>query len=185
MKSIRAILFFAAVISMTATLTASGHLAIYAVIEKVIFEPNEQIAERIQLWGAFSFVYGGLRNGRSSSPPERGYLYLSVPPKSTPADRDAIKKEWADLKAVASTGEVVALGDWGTVGNRVLVQNHGVERPPARGESSPYLVELRVLRESPVRAAPVPYSINTGIVKVARSGSNSALLEELQALVKK
>jgi hypothetical protein len=50
MKGIKAILLLAAVTSMTATLTASGPLAIYAVIEKVIFEPSEQMAERIQLW---------------------------------------------------------------------------------------------------------------------------------------
>jgi hypothetical protein len=130
-------------------------------------------------------VEGGIRNGLSASPPKRGYLYLSVPDRTTPADRDAIKKEWADLKAVAGTGEVVAFGDWATVGNKVLVGNHGPARPPARGESPAYGVELRVLTESPVRAAPVPYSINIGVVKVARSVNNSGIVEELKTAVKK
>jgi hypothetical protein len=184
-KAIKPFLVLAALMSMAANLTASGPLAIYATVEKVIFEPNEQAAERIQIWGAFSFVDGGIRNGRSASPPQHGYLYLSVPPRNTPSERDAIKKEWADLKAVAGTDEVVAFGDWGTVGGRVLVQNHGPARPPQRGESGPYPVELRVLTESPVRAEPVPYSINTGVVKVSRSVNNSELIEQLKALVKK
>src|SRR5262245_34596149 len=121
MNSLRKILGFALVIGLIPglglRLDASGPVGIYAAIEKVIFEPNEQTAERIQIWGAFSFIDGGINAGRGASPPQRGYLYLSVPQGSSPTEREAIKKEWADLKAVAGTDQVVAFGDWGRVGD--------------------------------------------------------------------
>ena len=41
-----------------APLKASGPLGIYGIVEKVVFEPNEQAPERIQLWGAFAYVDG-------------------------------------------------------------------------------------------------------------------------------
>jgi hypothetical protein len=44
---------------------------VFAVVEKVIFEPNEQAPERIQLWGAFAFVSGGIQ-GNFTAAPQRG-----------------------------------------------------------------------------------------------------------------
>jgi hypothetical protein len=43
-------------------LTASGPVGIYGVIERVVFEPDESAAQRIQVWGAFAFVEGGSRS---------------------------------------------------------------------------------------------------------------------------
>jgi len=40
-------------------LIASGPVGFYAVIEKVVFEPDEKAPERMQLWGAFAVVDGG------------------------------------------------------------------------------------------------------------------------------
>jgi hypothetical protein len=81
----------------------SDPIGIYAVVDKVVMEPSEQAPERIQVIGTFALAQdrGGLYH-----PPVRGYLYL-VP---DPARRDVCLKEWADLKAVAATGQGVAFG---------------------------------------------------------------------------
>ena len=34
-------------------LCASDRLGIYAIVEKVVFEPSESAPQRIQIWGAF------------------------------------------------------------------------------------------------------------------------------------
>ncbi len=86
---------------------------IHAVVEKVVFEPSETAPERVQIWGAF------LMAGRSAERPvQRGYLYLGLPPlvlecsscsPPSQATQNA-RREWADLKAVAGTGQGVAFG---------------------------------------------------------------------------
>ena len=150
--------------------SASGPVGIYAAISKVEFEPSEAAAERIKIWGAFSFVEGGINVGLSASSPRGGYLYFSIPSGSSAAQREVIRKEWADFKAVAGKGQVVAFGDWSSTGGRVLT--------PAGGP------DLRVLDESDVRSFPSPYLVNTGVVKVAASVNNARILEQLKALLK-
>jgi len=87
------------------TLTASDPVGIYAVIDKVIFEPSEAAPQRVQIWGAFAFAETA-RGGPYYTKPQLGYLYYSLP-----AGKEAITlKEWADLKAVAGTGQGVAFG---------------------------------------------------------------------------
>ena len=41
-------------------LIASGPVGIYAMVDKVVFEPNDTAPERIQIWGAFALVDGGV-----------------------------------------------------------------------------------------------------------------------------
>ena len=86
---------------------------IHAVVEKVVFEPSEAAPERVQIWGAFIIL-----GGREIPTPTRGYLYLALPavamycstcPSPETANESA-KKEWADLKSVAGTGQGVAFG---------------------------------------------------------------------------
>src|SRR6185436_12612038 len=59
-------------------LHASGPLGIYGIVEKVVFEPNEVAAERVQLWGAFAYV-DGVNNTGTVSSASRGYLYFRLP----------------------------------------------------------------------------------------------------------
>jgi len=60
----------------------SGMIGVFGIIERATFEPNEQNPERVQLWGAFSFVDRGFvlssRPDQAGpfSPPARGYLYF-------------------------------------------------------------------------------------------------------------
>ena len=82
---------------------ASGPIAVYALVDKVTFEPNADKPERVRVSGVFitaeerSDVY---------SAPQRGYLYFALPPQN----RDLALREWADLKSVAGTRQVVGLG---------------------------------------------------------------------------
>jgi hypothetical protein len=96
----------AAVLALTAGLgvaKASGPIAVYALVDKVVFEPNADQPERIRISGVFIIA-----EERSDvySAPQRGYLYFSLP--ST--NRDLARREWTDLKSVAGTRQVVGFG---------------------------------------------------------------------------
>ena len=82
---------------------ASDPVGIYALVDKVVFEPNETNPERIQIRGAFAIAEG---YGSTYKNAQRGYLYYKVNPDKPTACRN----EWADLKAVAGTGQIVAFG---------------------------------------------------------------------------
>ena len=83
---------------------ASDPTGVYALIDKVVFEPNETSPQRIQIWGVFAMA----RDWRGSSyePPQRGYLYYSI----DPAKPEVSLTEWADLKAVAGKGQPIGFG---------------------------------------------------------------------------
>src|SRR5689334_23116897 len=109
MKKLSVVLVVFASLLLAGTLTASGPVGIYALVDKVVFEPNEQAPERIQVWGAFALVDGGV--GRTSAAPaQRGYLYFSYPTAAEARGQTvpgAVKKEWMDIKAVAGTGQAI------------------------------------------------------------------------------
>src|SRR6266496_2813284 len=82
---------------------ASDPVGIYALVDKVVLEPNETNPERIQVWGAFAIAEG---SGYSYKNAERGYLYYKLNPEKP----GACHNEWTDLKTVAGTGQIVAFG---------------------------------------------------------------------------
>src|SRR5437667_7486122 len=79
---------------------ASDPIGIYALVDKVVFEPSESNPERIQIWGAFAFAIG---YDYAYDKPKRGFLYY----KLNSAKKDTCLKEWADLKSAAGTNQVV------------------------------------------------------------------------------
>jgi len=83
---------------------ASDPIGIYTLIDKVVLEPASGAPERIQIWGAFALSKGD--RGDDYEPARRGYLYLTI----DPAKPDVCRKEWADLKAVAGTGQAIGFG---------------------------------------------------------------------------
>jgi hypothetical protein len=85
------------------TAVASDPVGVYAFIDKVVLEPNEQKPERIQIWGGFALAEG---YGYTYAPAKRGYLYYSI----KPGDEETVRKEWADLKSMAATDQFVAFG---------------------------------------------------------------------------
>src|SRR3989442_7241502 len=82
---------------------ASDPVGIYALVDNVVFEPNETNPERIQVWGAFAIAEG---YGYTYKNAERGYLYY----KANSEKPTACRNEWTDLKTVAGTGQIVAFG---------------------------------------------------------------------------
>jgi hypothetical protein len=95
-------------LALTATLVhASGPIGIYALVDKVTFEPNAENPERIRISGVF--IASELRkpdNETLYSAPQRGYLYLALPQENP----ELARREWADLKSTAGTRQVVGLG---------------------------------------------------------------------------
>ena len=95
-----------AVLAMTACLgiaSASGPIAVYALVDKVAFEPNADKPERIRISGVF--IVAEERSDVYSAP-QRGYLYFALPKQN----EELARREWADLKSVAGTRQVVGLG---------------------------------------------------------------------------
>ena len=88
-------------------LGASGPVAVYALVDKVVFEPNETAPERIQIWGAFSLEVE--RYGTNYLPAQKGYLYYKID-KSNSGIEQGTRSAWADLKRVAGTGQAVGFG---------------------------------------------------------------------------
>ena len=183
MKTFTAVVAGVCVLFAAGVLMASGPVGVYAVLEKVVFEPNEANAERIQLWGAFAFVDGGISVNAATDKPQRGYLYFTMPASASEAEMKIARTEWSDLKAVAGTGQVVAFGNWGYIGgfsreggNEIFVT---VPNPNRAGSYQG--IKLDVLTRTPadVRNA-APYVTNTGIVKLPDTGNHAMIVKQLR-----
>jgi hypothetical protein len=85
-------------------LSASDPIGLYAVIDKVVVEPAQGPAQRIQIWGAFALA--DTRNNDDYAPARKGYLYFSCAPQQETTCRN----EWADLQSVAGKGIGVGFG---------------------------------------------------------------------------
>jgi hypothetical protein len=83
--------------------TASGPIAVYALVDRVAFEPSSEKPERIRISGVFSTAK---EQFNEYLPPQRGYLYFRLPREN----EELARREWADLKSVAGTRQVVGLG---------------------------------------------------------------------------
>ena len=95
------------------TVSASDRVGVYAVVDRVVFEPNADQPDRIRIWGAFAVAS---RNDRDLyDQVQRGYLYFTVG-----GDRALTRTEWNDLKTLAGTKRIVAFGS--RVGQSVRVR---------------------------------------------------------------
>src|SRR5262245_31964396 len=113
---------------------ASDRVAVYGKIDRVVLEPSSESPTAIQVWGVFSVAQRN--NPNDYQPAARGYLYYSLGNKP-----DLARREWADLKTIAGTGQVVAFG--------------------LRWDGVP---QLRQANEPPAR--PDPYTVNAGLTKI-------------------
>ena len=167
-----------------ASLSASGPIGFFGLIEKVVFEPAEAAAERVQVWGAFAYVDGGPNRALAASVARRGYLYFRLDQSFTPAQREPIRTEWADLKAVAGTGQVVGFGNWGYIGGfgsldpsvRSNMPGYILEMYPGRGETT----DMRVRPASEPPSNPAVYQTNAGVVKISDQGNHAAIVKALK-----
>ena len=83
---------------------ASDPVGVYALVDKVVFEPSDNAPERIQIWGTFIVSTGDY--GSAYNQPVRGYLYFSLPS----GKEQLARTEWSDLKKIAGTGQAIAFG---------------------------------------------------------------------------
>jgi hypothetical protein len=88
------------------TARASDPNGIYGFVDRVVFEPNDAAPERVQVWGGFALAVPRSKSNYEYRDAERGYLYF----KLRAGDEETCKKEWADFKAVAGTGQIVSFG---------------------------------------------------------------------------
>lgn len=129
-------------------LQASDRTGIYARIDKVVMEPNEQAPQRIQVWGVFALAEP--KDPNDYLPAARGYLYYTLPPGLSRADGSSAAlalREWADLKSVAGTNQIVAFG--------------------ARWSKSPTRVRVRKADERP--ESPDAYAMDIGLRTITRT----------------
>jgi hypothetical protein len=192
MKSSGRVLVMMGLLVGATHLTASGPLGIYGIVEKVVVEPHEKTPERIQVWGAFAYVDGAAGQSLTVSTAKRGYLYFRLPTGADGVtDRsqvEVIKKEWADLKAVAGTGQAIGFGQWGYIGAFPGL------KPDTRSNMPPYILEraqvnqqtdLRVRPASEAPGSPALYQTNAGIVKLREGGSHAEIVKQLQDALKR
>jgi len=130
----------------------SDWTGVYARVDKVVFEPNETAPERIQIWGAFALASKENRN--SYEPAQLGYLYYSL----TPGKEEICRKEWADLKSIAGSGQIIGFG--------------GRHQPP----------RLRKAKEN--ASDPDVYPVANGLQKVSDRPSDYGPIRELRSLPK-
>ena len=193
MKRHLSVATLAAVAILAADVFASGRLGFYGIIEKVVFEPSESAPERIQVWGAFMYVDGGASQNIAVTAAKRGYLYLRIKSNYegyTPqAQIDLNKKEWADLKAVAGTGQAVGFGRYGYIGSFGVLEPGGVaaapsylyENRPSGGDQA----DLRVRPATEAPRSPATYQTETGIVKLSDTGSHANVVRQLREALKR
>jgi hypothetical protein len=172
---------------------ASGPLGIFGIIERVHFYPDEAHAERIQMWGAFSYqacaqyrFEGPLekalllpRRG-SMTEPQYGYMYFAQPVKAASYQLEQLKREWLYIKSVAGTDQAIGFGSGlcGLVGRRsgpgqpMIYESHG--QPGIR---------VRPASESPM--APAQYPINIGALPLSNDGTQADLVKQLRNALRK
>ncbi len=151
MKMYRRAAVIAAVMVATSPVWASDRTGVYAKVDKVVFEPADA-PQTVQVWGAFSVAV--TTNPDDYQPPAKGYLFFKLPEDAAAAA--TARKEWADLKSVAGTGQVVSFGTRRDMHPRVRTANDkpsnpdvyainvGVSRVRANTDYAP----VRVLLES-------------------------------------
>jgi hypothetical protein len=163
------------------TATASVHqVQTYGLVDRVEFEPNEKSPQRIKVWGTFAFLYTtqdvssvGAADPNSPYAPHRGYLYFKLPPIA----KETALREWADLKAVAGTGQLVTFGSWTSVYIGTTNKSKG-----RNGFVSDYNgKELLSVLTPKNDGAAITYTMDTGITKLPNTGVYVALLNALKA----
>ena len=140
-------------------------------------------AERVQLWGAFAYV-DGVNNTGAVSKASRGYLYFRLPDGGRDVDIANVKREWADLKSVAGTGQAVAFGHWGYIAAFSSLQPDRKTTAPSTiyhnlaGRNLTADMRVRPAEETP--SAPVVYQTNIGVVKLSEQGNHADIVKKLK-----
>jgi hypothetical protein len=91
----------------------SGQAGVYAVVQRVVFEPPTGLPQRIQIWGAFALMerIGDGFTSYAYTKPALGYMYFQLP-SIRQEDIENTRREWNDLASVAGKKQAVAFGFW-------------------------------------------------------------------------
>lgn len=108
----------------------SDMIGVYALVDRVVIEGDVASPRAIQVWGVFSLA--DKSGPMAHTPAQRGYLYYSF----NASNANATRAEWADLKAVAGTGQTVAFG--------ARYSTNGHVRPAVETPANPDLYPLGV-----------------------------------------
>jgi len=149
----------AAALLMVVGVKASDPVGVYAMVERVVFEPSEAAPKNVQIWGAFTPSVEPPRPTykpeQAYGPIERGYMYFTCA-----ADKAKVcAAEWSDLNSVAGKSEVVGFSS----------------RWPR------FTARVRPASETP--ASPDTYISNFGVVKVGKYGDYPTLVAALKAAI--
>ena len=109
-------------------LRASDPVGAYAIIEKVVLEPNATEPTAVQIFGVFSFAvrraadgtqpwpagsFGTANSGDVYGAVQKGYLHYTC----AKGKEATCRNEWTDLKSLAGTPEVIGFGSrWAMTG---------------------------------------------------------------------
>lgn len=142
------------------------YIGIYGIVEKVAFEPNEESPQRIRIWGAFTVP--APMSSFQRMPVQRGFLYFAM----VPAIEAAMRKEWAEIRAVAGTGQGIGFG-------RYWVNGDGPNGNPHTA------LNVQVHSDSEV-AAPEPYpaGLSSGVVRMDKHENEPGILVQLQEVLR-
>lgn len=176
--------FFSGLVLLFGSLTAmaSGPAGICGVIERVVFEPGEESPDRVRVYGAFAAYDATTSRFSRYGEPVAGYLYFSLPEGGHPGDA---RREWRDLAAVAGTGEAVAFGRFGFIGEIADLPLDATAPPPERnayfiGNGGGGVVP-RVYPLSNDAAVPAEYRSNgVGVTRLG-AGNHDELTAALRA----
>lgn len=141
------VLAVVAVLAAASTVHASDPIGIYAVIEKIAYEPSAQAPERVRIWGTFALAER--TGGMNCSSPQSGQLYFKLP-KQQPQDAIA---EWRDLEKSIASGEPIGFG------NRYAQ----IDR------------EIAVLKADDLKTAAEEYALGFGLSRMRRASQNPAV----------
>ena len=81
-------------------------VGIYAIVDQVTFEPNDNSPNFVRISGVF-VVPVRMSSGWYQRP-QKGYLYFRI----APGTEQAARRDWSELRAVAGSGKVVAFGQY-------------------------------------------------------------------------
>jgi hypothetical protein len=142
---------------------ASGGPGIYAIVDKVVFEPNDRTPDRVQLWGAF--IVPLPMSSWQYLPAQRGFLYFKVA-----AGREEVtRNEWADLKKIAGTGQAVGFADY------------WVPNPSDPSGNPHHSLEVQVHKPGDT-SLPAAYPLGIGITKLTEQSYPDIVMQLRRAL---
>jgi len=172
MKTSCVVLTVLAIVVSASIMMADGPVGVYAMVQRVVFEPSEAAPKTLQIWGVFVWVDGGLKSPGPINVPQRGYLYFKLPDGATEAS--AAKKQWAEIQAIAGSNQVIAFGDWNYAGPFEDLYI------PAAGQE-----DVRVRKQAEAPAKPILYPVKTGLVRIANDSAHESLRSLLKAFLQR